>query len=109
MFKDEDFGWLNIIECLKKTGMPIKDIKTFIDWCIEGDSTIEKRYELIKKQRESVIAQMDQLQKTLDTLEYKCWYYETAKAAGTTAIHDQISEADVPEELRAEFKRSKGK
>ena len=109
MFKDEDFGWLNIIECLKKTGMPIKDIKTFIDWCIEGDSTIEKRYELIKKQRESVIAQMDQLQKTLCTLEYKCWYYETAKAAGTTAIHDQISEADVPEELRAEFKRIKGK
>ena len=27
MFKDEDIGWLSIIECLKKTGMPIKEIK----------------------------------------------------------------------------------
>lgn len=39
MFKDSDFEWLSIIECLKKTGMPIKEIKNFIDWCMEGDST----------------------------------------------------------------------
>ena len=43
MFKDSDFEWLSIIECLKKTGMPIKEIKHFIDWCIEGDSTIDQR------------------------------------------------------------------
>ena len=47
MFKGEDIEWLSIIECLKKTGMPIKEIKQFIDWCIEGDSTIDKRLELI--------------------------------------------------------------
>lgn len=46
MFKDEDIEWLSIIECLKKTGMSIKEIKRFIDWCIEGDSTIDKRSSL---------------------------------------------------------------
>ena len=30
MFKDSDIEWLNIIECLKKTGMSIKEIKKFI-------------------------------------------------------------------------------
>ena len=54
MFKGEDIEWLSIIECLKKTGMPIKEIKQFIDWCIEGDSTIDKRLELIDRQRERV-------------------------------------------------------
>ncbi len=49
MFKDTDFEWLSIIECLKKTGMPIKEMKVFIDWCIEGDTTISKRKELIEK------------------------------------------------------------
>ena len=39
MFQDKDMEWLSIIECLKKTGMPIKDIKIFIDWCLEGDTT----------------------------------------------------------------------
>lgn len=28
MFKDTDFEWLSIIECLKKTGMPIKELKS---------------------------------------------------------------------------------
>ena len=55
MFKDTDFEWLSIIECLKKTGMPIKEIKVFIDWCIEGDTTISKRKELIEKQRQVVL------------------------------------------------------
>lgn len=108
IFKDSDFEWLAIIECMKKTGMPIKDIKIFIDWCIEGDSTIDKRLELIDKQRENVIAQMKQLKETLDMLDYKHWYYETAKKAGTCAIHNSIPENEIPEKLRETRNKSKG-
>ena len=43
VFKDEDLSWLKTIECLKKTGMPIKEIKHFIDCCMEGDSKIDER------------------------------------------------------------------
>lgn len=100
MFKDEDFEWLHIIECLKKTGMSIKDIKTFIDWCIEGDSTIEQRLQLINRQREAVQSQITQMQETLKTLDYKHWYYETAKAAGTCKIHETMKPEDIPEEFR---------
>ncbi len=100
MFKDEDFEWLHIIECLKKTGMSIKDIKTFIDWCIEGDSTIEQRLQLIDRQREAVQSQITQMQETLKTLDYKHWYYKTAKAAGTCKIHETMKPEDIPEEFR---------
>ena len=100
MFKDEDFEWLHIIECLKKTGMSIKDIKTFIDWCMEGDSTIEQRLQLIDRQREAVLNQIAQMQETLKTLNYKHWYYETAKAAGTCKIHETMKPEDIPEEFR---------
>jgi DNA-binding transcriptional MerR regulator len=100
MFKESDYAWLSIINCLKKTGMPIKDIRKFIDWCMEGDSTIDQRLELIEQQRQSVMAQIEDMQKTLQTLDYKKWYYETAKEAGTCRIHDQMDEADVPEHLR---------
>lgn len=40
MFKESDFEWLRLIECLKSTGMPIRDIKQFIDWYMEGDTTL---------------------------------------------------------------------
>ncbi|CCO06862.1 MerR family transcriptional regulator [Desulforamulus hydrothermalis] len=100
MFKDEDFQWLMIIECLKKAGMPIKDIKTLIDLTMEGDATIGQRLEIFKKQKEAVEKQIAQLQETLDLLKYKCWYYETAKKAGTCAVLNTIKMEDIPEDIR---------
>ena len=78
IFTEENFQWLYIIECLKKTGLSIKDIKRFIDMAMRGDGTISERLELLKKQREAVRAQAEELRKMLDILDYKCWYYETA-------------------------------
>lgn len=106
VFKDEDWQWLSIIECLKKAGVSIKDIKTFIDWCMEGDSTIEQRLTLMEQQRAAVAQQIDQMQKTLSLLDYKCWYYQTAKQAGTCKIHDTMQEEDVPEKLREAWRDS---
>ena len=100
MFKDSDMESI-IIECLKKTGMTIKEIKQFIDWCREGDSTIEDRLALIDRQRENVLKQMEQLYRTLDTLTYKHWYYETAKKAGTCDVHKTMKDEDIPPEIRA--------
>ena len=109
MFKGEDIEWLSIIECLKKTGMPIKEIKQFIDWCIEGDSTIDKRLELIDRQRDSVTAQIDQLQQTLATLNYKHWFYQTAAEGGSTAYPKSLPDEAIPPEILAARKNLCGK
>ena len=45
--------------------------------------------------------QIQQLQHTLETVEYKCWFYETAKAAGTVDVPSAMTDADVPEQFRA--------
>ena len=100
IFKDSDMDWLAIIECLKKTDMPIKEIKKFFDWCMEGESTIDKRLALIDRQRELVLDRMAQMNKTLKMLNYKHWYYETAKKAGTCKIHENMNREDIPEEFR---------
>ncbi len=100
MFKDDDLAWLKTIDCLKKTGMPIKDIKNFIDYCVEGDSRIDERLSIIQAQRDSVISQMKEMQEMLDMLNFKCWFYETAKEASTCAVHDNIKIENVPEEFR---------
>jgi DNA-binding transcriptional MerR regulator len=108
IFKDEDFEWLSIIECLKKTDMPIKDIKTFIDWCMEGDNTIGLRKDLIEQQRNNVTKKIEQLNETLEMLNYKFWYYEKAEEAGSCSIHQTIKEEDIPEEFRTSRNVSKG-
>jgi len=87
-FTDNDLEGLEIINCLKATGMPIKEIKAFMDWCIEGDSTLKERYEMFLERKEAVEAQILELQKALDRINYKCWYYKTALDAGTIKVHD---------------------
>jgi DNA-binding transcriptional MerR regulator len=104
MFKDTDFSWLQIIECLKKTGMPIKEIKHFIDCTIEGDATIDERLAIVETQRQAVVRQMYELQGMLDMLHFKCWYYETARQAGTCAIFDTMTPDQVPEPYRQYFR-----
>ncbi|GEA92392.1 hypothetical protein PDA01_02850 [Pediococcus damnosus] len=42
-FKDNDFNFLKVINCLKKSGVPIKDISKFINLCLQGDGTLQER------------------------------------------------------------------
>lgn len=105
MFKDSDYEWLQIIECLKKTGMPLKDIREFVLMAMQGDDTIDARLELIKEQREAVLKQMAELQNTLNTLNFKCWYYETAQNAGTTDVPRNMPIDELPEQFREIRKR----
>jgi DNA-binding transcriptional MerR regulator len=87
VFKESDISSLKIIECLKSTGMPIKEIKHFIDWCSEGDSTLQQRYDMFMERKANVEAQMEELKKTIEIIEHKCLYYKTALEAGTEDIH----------------------
>ncbi|MED4071767.1 MerR family transcriptional regulator [Priestia endophytica] len=96
LFKESDIDALKIIECLKATGMPIKEIKDFIDWCSDGDSTLQQRYDMFMERKANVEAQMEELKKTMEVIEHKCWYYKTALDAGTEDIHknDKIGNFD---------------
>lgn len=99
-FKDTDLDWLRLIECLKSSGLPIKEIKKFIDWYMEGDSTLQQRCDMFHERKKIVEAQIEELQKTLDAISYKCWFYETALAAGTAEVHNNMKPEDIPEEIR---------
>lgn len=74
-FTETDFEWLKIIMCLKNTGMQIKDIKGFIDLCMEGESTFDKRLDFIRRQKENIETQMSELKKHYDTILFKEQYY----------------------------------
>ena len=101
IFKDEDFELLENIEYLKAAGMPIKDIKLFLDWAAEGDSTLEKRLELLTKRREMVENELAKMHETLDTMRYKCWFYETACELGSFERTRRIKKEGMPPHIRS--------
>ena len=62
-FSETEIEALRVIECLKKSGLEIKDIKQFMDWCVEGASTYPQRKALIEKQRERLEAELVHMNK----------------------------------------------
>lgn len=83
-----DINALSVIECLKKSGMPLADIKTFMEWCNMGDATIKNRYDMFVQRKQAVQSQLAEIQKTLKIIDFKIDYYGKALKAGTLAIYD---------------------
>lgn len=108
MFQESDFEWLRIIGCMKKAGMSIKEIRQYIELALQGNDTIELRLQMFQHQKAVLQEQLKELQHTIDMVNYKCWYYETAKAAGTTDVPQNMPETDIPavfQKIRQELKQ----
>ena len=100
-FGERELEALRVIECLKRSGLEIKEIKQFMLWCTEGASTYFDRKKLLEARKAIIEDEMIKLQKTLDMLKFKCWYYETAIRDGN---EDRLS-AMIPNDLPAEIKK----
>ncbi|MBR3299371.1 MAG: MerR family transcriptional regulator [Clostridia bacterium] len=100
-FGETEIEALRVIECLKASGLEIKDIKRFMQLCAEGPSTYAQRRKMFEARKAAVEAEMCRLQKTLDMLSFKCWYYETAIEDGS---EDRLKSM-IPDGLPVEIKR----
>lgn len=100
-FGEREIESLRIIECLKKSGLEIKDIKQFMDWCVEGESTYPQRKALFEKQRKTVEAEIERMAQVLDMIKFKCWYYEQVMRDGNEErVKDMILNG-LPSEIQA--------
>ena len=102
-FSEKEIEALRVIECLKKTGLQIKDIKQFMSWCMEGSSTYTKRKELFENQKKQVEAEITKLNKTLDMLNFKCWYYSEAIKDGNEDRLKNIIPNELPNSIKSAY------
>ncbi len=91
VFEDKDFRWLRVLNCMKNINMPITKIKEYVELTQQGDNTLQARYELILEQKRVIEEEMARLQKCYTEFEYKEWYYQTAIAAGTEAVVEDVT------------------
>ena len=100
-FSDREIEALQVIECLKRTGMEIKDIKQFMQWCTEGPSTYTSRKELFENRKKALEEQLQALEKNMAMIRFKCWYYDQAIADGNEDRLHEIIPDQLPEEIKA--------
>jgi DNA-binding transcriptional MerR regulator len=63
---------------MRSAGLPIEVLIEYVRLVQQGDKTIEVRKEILKEQRELLLARMQEMQKTLDILDHKIDVYENA-------------------------------
>lgn len=99
-FSDNEIEALRVIECLKASGLEIREIKQFMEWTTKGSATYQQRKQLFETRLKKVEAEMDNLQKTKDMLKYKCWYYETAIQDGNEERIHSLLPDNLPPEIQ---------
>lgn len=107
-FTDIDLEWLIIIDSLKKTGMPLKEIKDFVKMFEERDSTITRRLEIVFRHREVIQQQVAKLNEIIMALDFKEQYYRKALDEGKTKDLPDLTMEELPPELQAIRKRVRG-
>ncbi|MFP7215832.1 MerR family transcriptional regulator [Lactococcus garvieae] len=99
-FSEEEIEAIRVFDCLKKSGLKIKDIKHFIEWTQVGNETLQVRKELFDKQKIQIQSEIENLKKTLDMINYKCWYYnEALKAGDESSVITKIPN-DLPQDIK---------
>lgn len=75
LFNDESINWLTGVKYLKQCGMSVEAIKTYVDLCLEGDLTIQARYEIIVEQKAAALAQLEEARLRVKYMEDKVKHY----------------------------------
>ena len=105
-FGEKEMEAIRVIECLKKSGMEIKDIKRFMQWCVQGSETYPQRRELFIKQKATVEMEIERMNRVLDMLKFKCWNYGEAIKDGNEKRLSCMKPEDMPEEIRQAYENA---
>lgn len=77
-YDEIDLKRVEFIKCMRSAGLPIEVLIEYVSLVQQGDQTSEARKEILVEQRAQLAAKMEEMQKTLDLLDYKIKVYEKA-------------------------------
>ena len=77
-YNELDLRRVDFIKCMRSAGLPVEVLIEYVSLVQQGDKTIESRKDILKEQRELLLARMNEMQKTMDILNHKIEVYEKA-------------------------------
>ena len=75
-YTEQECKWVEFIKCMRASGMSIEVLIEYVGLFQQGDATVAARKEIFIEQRRLLLARMEEMQKTLERLDYKIAIYE---------------------------------
>lgn len=76
IFNERDLKWIKDLVCLKKCGMSIQEMKTYLNLCLQGQSTIPQRKEMLSQKRKALLDSIAELKECVDYVDWKQNFYD---------------------------------
>ncbi len=83
VFDERDLEWVKSLTCLKRCGMSIAEMREYLELCLEGEGSIPERKEMLEEKREHLVAQLAEVQASIDYIDWKQSYYDDVLAGRT--------------------------
>ena len=74
-YTEADLHWIGLINCLRGTGMPIREVRRYADLVRAGDGNETERLDLLRAHRLSVLAQLAEVTEHLGAIDRKIGIY----------------------------------
>ena len=76
VFDEKDVKWIKDLTCLKKCGMSIVEMKDYLDLCLQGESTIMRRKEMLARKRGALLGSIQELEDSVAYIDWKQNFYD---------------------------------
>lgn len=96
IFDEHDVRWIKDLVCLKKCGMSIQEMRTYLSLCLEGEKTIMQRKELLAKKQEELRHAIEELEESVAYIDWKQNFYDEVLSGKKPYISNLIP-VDAPD------------
>ncbi|MEX5397139.1 MerR family transcriptional regulator [Streptococcus sp. ZJ93] len=90
-FTKEMLNWLEMIICLRHSGIPIEALKTYVKLLQRGEETQKERELLLREQLATLYKRKENLQRSIDRLEHKVSLYERGEINQTNSYFEEYA------------------
>ena len=73
---EKDVKWIKDLTCLKKCGLSIQEMKEYLELCLQGESTIILRKEMLAGKQEALRASIKELEDSVAYIDWKQNFYD---------------------------------
>lgn len=91
IFNDKDIAWINSLNCLRNCDMSLSEMREYINLCMEGKSSIPKRKEILIAKRASLVEKLQQVQDSIDYIDWKQGFYDDVLSGKTKYYSNLIN------------------
>ena len=92
VFDDHDIKWIQSLNCLKRCGMSIAEMKEYLALCMDGEGTIPERKMILAEKKEALLQSIAELQKSVAYIDWKQGFYDDVMSGKTVYYSNLVPE-----------------